>query len=218
MSAVRDQPAATVTPRPDEERRPGAGGALLLAAASAAGFVLLSWWAVWTPAGQSFDDRAMVWIAAHLPGQGVATDLLGVVSAGAVLLGTVVLALLALAVHGPRRAVAVAGVAAGLPVLARLLKLVLDRPDLVDGSANSLPSGHTAAVAGLAMAFVLAVPGLVRGLTLALVVPVVLAAGYATVVLQWHRPSDAAAAALLAVTVGALAHVVAPPRRRRSRA
>ena len=213
MSAVRDLPATEVAPRREPPRhRPT--GALLLAAASALGFVVLSWWAVRTPSGQSFDDRAMVWIAVHLPGQRASTDLLGLVSAGAVLLGAAVLALLALAVHGPRRAVAVAGVALGLPVLARLLKLVLDRPDLVDGSANSLPSGHTAAVAGLAMAFVLAVPALLRGLTLALVVPVVLAAGYATVVLQWHRPSDAAAAALLAVTVGALAHAAAPPRRR----
>ena len=171
--------------------------------------------AVLTPEGQHLDDRLMLWAASTLPGQGRSAQLLGLVSAGTVLLAGLALGLLALAVHGPRRAAAVVATVGATPVLARLLKLLLDRPDLVEGAAgNSLPSGHTAAVAGLAAGLVLAVPRLLNGTALLAGTAAAGVAGAATVLLRWHRPSDVVAAVLLAAVVGGIAHALAPPARR----
>ncbi|ROR90295.1 phosphatase PAP2 family protein [Nocardioides aurantiacus] len=171
--------------------------------------------AVLTPEGQYLDDRLMVWAADTLPGRGTSAELLALVSAGTVLLAGLALGLLALAVHGPRRALAVVATVGATPVLARLLKLLLDRPELVAGAAgNSLPSGHTAAVAGLAAGLVLAVPRLLNGTALLAGTAAAAVAGAATVMLRWHRPSDVVAAVLLAAVVGGIAHALAPPARR----
>lgn len=174
--------------------------------------------AVLTPEGQYLDDRLMRWAADTLPGRGTSAEVLALVSAGTVLLAGLALGLLALVVHGPRRAVAVVATVGATPLLARLLKLLLDRPELVGGAAgNSLPSGHTAAVAGLAAGLVLAVPRLLNGTALLAGAAAAGVAGAATVMLRWHRPSDVVAAVLLAAVVGGIAHALAPPARRRER-
>ncbi len=191
--------------------RRGVGLAVLAGTA----LVLVYVAAVLTPEGQYVDERLMSWAAGTLPGQGTSAEVLGLVSAGTVLLGGLALGLLALVVHGPRRAVAVVATVGATPVLARLLKLVLDRPELIDGgAANSLPSGHTAAVAGLAAGLALAVPRLLNGTALLAGTAAAGVAGAATVLLRWHRPSDVVAAVLLAAVVGGLAHALAPPARR----
>lgn len=201
---------------PDRSRAVRRG--LGLAVVAGLALVLVYVAAVLTPEGQYLDDRLMVWAAETLPGHGTSAEVLALVSAGTLLLAGLALGLLALAVHGPRRAAAVVLTVGATPVLARLLKLVLDRPALVDGAAaNSLPSGHTAAVAGLAAGLVLAVPRLLNGPALLAGAAAAGVAGAATVLLRWHRPSDALAAVLLAAVVGGLAHAVAPPRRRTGR-
>ena len=90
--------------------------------------------------------------------------------------------------------------------VAELLKLVLDRPGFLAGTAgNSFPSGHVAAVAGLGVAVVVAVPGASRWFVAALVAgPAAALTGLATVVMQWHRPSGVVGSVLLAVTIGVL--------------
>jgi membrane-associated phospholipid phosphatase len=186
-----------------------------LAVAAAAALVLVYAAAVLTPEGQYVDQRLMSWAAGTLPGQGTSAEVLGLVSTGTVLLGGLALGLIALVVHGPRRAVAVVAAVGATPVLARLLKLVLDRPELIgSGTANSLPSGHTAAVAGLAAGLALAVPRLLSRTALVAGAAAAGMAGAATVVLRWHRPSDVVAAVLLAAVVGGVAHALAPPARR----
>ncbi|WP_445257063.1 phosphatase PAP2 family protein [Nocardioides aurantiacus] len=204
-------PAPPATTGRGRDVRRGLGLAVL------AGLALVGVYAaaVLTPEGQYLDDRLMLWAANRLPGQGRSAQLLGLVSAGTVLLAGLALGLLALVVHGPRRAVAVVATVGATPVLARLLKVVLDRPELVDGAAgNSLPSGHTAAVAGLAAGLVLAVPRLLNGTALLAGAAAAGVAGAATVLLRWHRPSDVVAAVLLAAVVGGIAHALAPPARR----
>jgi hypothetical protein len=70
-------------------------------------------------------------------------------------------------------------------------KAVLVRPALLsETAANSPPSGHVAAVAGLAVAAVLVVPGSLRKTVAALGSVAVGPTGLATVALRWHRPSD----------------------------
>ena len=87
----------------------------------------------------------------------------------------------------------------------QVLKAVLDRPSLLDATGlNSFPSGHVAAIAGLAAALALAVPCVLRRLTVVLALPVVAVVGVATVVLEWHRPSDVIASVLIAVALAGL--------------
>lgn len=82
-----------------------------------------------------------------------------------------------------------------------LLRLV--SPDTVLWAAAALTA--LAAVAGLAVAAVLAVPPALRELAAAAGVAAVALTGLAAVTLQWHRPSDILASALLAAAVGGLA-------------
>ncbi|MDX6372990.1 MAG: hypothetical protein QOD98_1978 [Nocardioidaceae bacterium] len=159
---------------------------------------------VWTPAGQLLDQQAMRWVAAHTALDSGAALVLGALTATTVAVATAALVLVALAVHGARRALVVGLAPPVVLALARLLKLFLERPDLLPSDyANSFPSGHVAAVAAVAASVALALPDRFRGRALAtlLAVPVAVTA-VATVVLRWHRPSDTLGGALLAVLVG----------------
>src|SRR5699024_2118715 len=78
-----------------------------------------------------------------------------------------------------------------------LKKVVLDRPDLVDGiaqRANSLPSGHTTVAASVAVAVLLLVPRSLRPAMALLGGGYAAATGIATLIGGWHRPSDVIAA------------------------
>jgi membrane-associated phospholipid phosphatase len=91
---------------------------------------------------------------------------------------------------------------------AAALKAVLVRPALLDGTANSLPSGHVAAVAGLAAALALVCAPTGRVLVAVAGLGAVATTGLATLALAWHRPSDVVASGLLAVGVAAVAGAV----------
>lgn len=182
---------------------------LLGSLAAFAGLYLL---AVHTATGQTLDTAVMVRLGDLADRNAVveqAATLLGWVSPATVLLATVAVGLLALMVHGAATAAAALVTAVGTILGAQVLKLVLVRPDVVETSSafgsNSLPSGHAAAVAGVLAALVIGlrlhasraawlVAGLLTGVT-----------GLATVVLQWHRPSDIVASALLAIAVASVA-------------
>ena len=188
--------------------------AVVASAGVAASYLL----AVWTPAGQYVDSRLMTWAAA-VAGDTRWADLVlsDLVRVPFLLLATAVAVALAGLVHGAGRALAVAGVAAGTVLASQVLKAVLDRPSLLDGTAlNSFPSGHVAAVAGLAAAVSLAVPRVLRRLAVVVAAPVVAAVGLATVVLEWHRPSDVVASVLIAVALTGLAEALTPGRRSRT--
>ena len=106
--------------------------------------------------------------------------------------------------------------AGGTAVSAMYLKDHLVRPlDVGERIAgNSFPSGHVAVASVLAGALVVATRGAVRVLMAVVGVALVLGMGYATVVLQWHRPSDGVGAVLLACSSFAAATVVAHVVRR----
>jgi hypothetical protein len=94
--------------------------------------------------------------------------------------------------------------------LARLLRLILERPDLGDYAyhENTLPSGHVAAATSLVVAIGILLPVNWRGRILtALAVITVTAAGAASFLTLAHRPSDVIAAILL---VGVLGSILLP--------
>jgi membrane-associated phospholipid phosphatase len=170
---------------------------------AASGFVLLYLAAVATRAGQVLDDAAMHALSELVEPRQWAGLVLHWVSAGSLLGLSAALGLVTWVLRG--RGVALLGaLTTGVVVLsAQSLKLLLQRPELAAGPAtNSFPSGHVAVVAGLAAAVVVgAGPGVARRVALVLLTPVVGLAGLATVVLQWHRPSDVLGSVLLSVAV-----------------
>jgi len=174
----------------------------LAAAALSLTYVL----AVWTRAGQALDTHAMVLTAQYLAGAGWTDGLLDLISPGSVALALVVLGGLVWVLDGAVTAVAATATAVGTILGAAALKALLIRPALLDDAANSLPSGHVAAVAGLAAGAALAASRSTRTLVVIAGVAAVAVTGLATSALEWHRPSDVLASALLAVLMAATAH------------
>lgn len=174
------------------------------AAWAAAGFGLLYLVSVGTLLGQRLDDAAMRWTAATVNDDSWARVLLTWISAGSVLTVGATVAAVTAVTRGPRTAVL--GALSGAAVLlgAEVLKLALTRPGFsVDTVANSFPSGHVAAVTGLAVGLLVGVPGGPwRPAALLVAGPAVALTGLATVVLEWHRPSDVLGSMLLGVVVG----------------
>ena len=216
MATTGTVPRARATvERPVATTAPVGWGTALVAGLGVAAVYLL---AVWTAVGQYVDDRLMTWSATTAGDARWAEALLGdLVRVPLLLLATAVVVLVAGLAYGVRRALVVAAVAGGTVLASQVLKDVLDRPSLLDATAlNSFPSGHVAAVAGLAAALTLAVPRVLRRAAVVLALPVVAVVGLATVVLEWHRPSDVIASVLIAVALAGLGEALTPGRRLRT--
>lgn len=184
----------------------------IAAAVLAGGLVYLIWWAmVSTRTGQRIDSLALEgsrvgsW---RLDEQ--ADQLLGTVSVPMV--GGIIVAVLLIGALRGRwvAAIAAAVAVAGANVTTQVLKmLVFRRDDLLGLGAwngtNTLPSGHTTVAAAGLVGLMLVVPPWLRSITTALGVVGVSAYGFATLVNHWHRPSDVAAAVLVAAGWGCLA-------------
>lgn len=195
------------------EKRPLPGVASPIAAAVVSGtLVWLLWWTLVThKSGQSLEALALEgsrigsW---RLDEQ--ADQLLGTVSVPMVA-ATIIAVLLIGILRGRWLAgVAAATAVAGANVTTQVLKYqVFERDDLLRlgawNSANTLPSGHTTVAAAGLVGLILVVPPILRSLTTAIGVVGVSAYGFATLVNHWHRPSDVAAAVLVACTWGYLA-------------
>lgn len=201
----------TAPPRP----LPGVASPIA-AAVLAGGLVWLTWWSlVSTRNGQALDALALegsrvgIW---RLDDE--ADRLLGTVSVPmvAAMIGVVVLI-------GVLRARWVAAIAASIAIAGAnlttqvLKSLVFQRDDLLGLGAwngtNTLPSGHTTVAAAGVVGLLLVVPPSLRSLTTAVGVIGVSSYGFATLVNHWHRPSDVAAAVLVASGWGYLAVAVA---------
>lgn len=197
-------------PSPDPRPLPGIASPIA-AAVLAAGLVWLTWWAlVTTRSGQRLDALALegsrigAW---RLDEQ--ADQLLGTISVPMV--GATIVAVVLI---GGLRGRWLAGVAAavavaGANVTTQVLKYqFLSRDDLLDlgawNSTNTLPSGHTTVAAAGLVGLILVVPPTLRSITTAIGVIGVSAYGFATLVNHWHRPSDVAAAVLVACAWGYL--------------
>lgn len=191
-------PAAR-TRRPVRPVRP-----VLVAVVAGLGLLATYVVAVRTDAGQLVDTQVMEHLVAALERPAWAVDTLHLVGPLSVLLGLAALVGIAMLTRGADAAWTVVITVVVTVGAAAVLKEVLDRPALPDVAPNSLPSGHVAAVAGLAVAAYLIAGRMLRPLVLLLGVAAVAVTGLATVALGWHRPSDIVASALVAITVGAV--------------
>jgi len=180
--------------------------------------VLALWgvWATWdtfvvSGRGQRADQLALEGAA---NGKGVLWELaepvLGVVSNTFVGLGLAVAVILALARGRWWLAAQVAILVAGSNLSTQVIKVILDRPPLLDvarADINTLPSGHTTVAASVAAGLLIAVPRRWRPVVAVAGAAYTAATGVSTLIGQWHRPSDVVAAVLvvLAWSVGVCA-------------
>lgn len=189
---------------------PSVGSPLAGAALAGAG-VWLVWWALVSKrAGQALDALALEGSrlgSSRLDDQ--ADQLLSTVSVPmvAAIIGVVVL----IGVLRGRWVAALAAAIAvgGANVTTQVLKhRLFERDDLLGlgawNATNTLPSGHTTVAAAALTGLLLVVPPALRSLTAAIGVLTVTAYGFATLVNHWHRPSDVAAAVLVACGWGGL--------------
>lgn len=166
----------------------------------------------------------------HLAERGSRT---GSVAAAIVLLGDpgALLPLLALACgialarRRPRAALAALAVVAGANLTTQVFKALLAHPrfEAILGAeqigANSFPSGHTTAVASIAIAFAFVAPREWRPAVALVGAGLVAAVGCSLVALDWHYPSDVLGGILVAAGWGfavlaGLRGTEAKPRRR----
>lgn len=200
LAAVHTAPTVPLLDAPP--RRTGSGGrvaavlAILVGAATVVGAYVL---AVLDPTGRALDDAVMD-RAVGIGLRGEALGILELVGVPTVALAVVVLAGVALARGRVDRAVGVVALVLGAQLVTQVLKAGLVRPDSLDG--NSLPSGHVTLVASLGLALVLVVPRALRPLAGLVAVTVTAAAGVATMLAGWHRPSDVLAAVGVVVATG----------------
>ncbi|MBK8459148.1 MAG: phosphatase PAP2 family protein [Micropruina sp.] len=199
----------------DEVAQPGLSAPALAALVAGAGVYGVWWGAVNTATGQRLDHLAF--LGSKIGSWRVSDEamrLLDMVSVPAVAVAVAVVMLIALLRRRWALSLLAAGVVIGANLTSQALKnWVFTREDLIDlgpygGLANSLPSGHTTVAASAAVAALLVVPAALRAVTAGLGVVIVTAFGFATLVGQWHRASDAIAAVLVAAS-WAFAGVVA---------
>lgn len=179
---------------------PLALGPPLLGALLSAGAAFASWrFFVATRRGQLLDALALAGSnigASRLDTQ--SQRLLEVVSVPTVAVMIAVVMLIALLRGKWLLGVVAALVIAGSNVTTQVLKYqAFTRRDLLgDGATltNTLPSGHATVAAAGALGLLLVVPPVLRAVTAATGAVTVTAFGYATLVNQWHRPSDVIAA------------------------
>ncbi|MET9303126.1 phosphatase PAP2 family protein [Micromonospora aurantiaca (nom. illeg.)] len=187
---------------------------VVLALIQTAAFGLVWRFAVHTELGQWLDTVALT---GNRIGQdridGPVNTLLNAMSVVSLLAATAVIGFIAL-IRG-RKALAVTAtlLIAGANVTTQLLKYYLVRPDFgIDperaAAGNSLPSGHTAVAASVAIALILVLPRKLRVAGAFLGAGYAAAAGVATLSAGWHRPSDAVAAYLVVGAWAAAAGLV----------
>jgi membrane-associated phospholipid phosphatase len=184
---------------------------VVLALAQTATFVVVWRAALHTELGQWVDTVA-------LTGNRIGQDriaepvdrILNTMSAVSLLAATAVIGFIALIRRRVALAVTATLLIAGANVTTQLLKHFLTRPDYgIDpervAAGNSLPSGHAAVAASVALALILVLPTTVRVLGAFLGTGYAAIAGVATLSAGWHRPSDAVAAFLVVGVWAALA-------------
>lgn len=187
---------------------------VVLALIQTAAFGLVWRFAVHTELGQWLDTVALT---GNRIGQdridGPVDTILNAMSVVSLLAATAVIGFIAL-IRG-RKALAVTAtlLIAGANVTTQLLKYYLVRPDFgIDperaAAGNSLPSGHTAVAASVAIALILVLPRKLRVAGAFLGAGYAAAAGVATLSAGWHRPSDAVAAYLVVGAWAAAAGLV----------
>jgi PAP2 superfamily len=161
--------------------------------------------AVRTTTGQEVENAALSAVGDKPELQERADDDLRDLTERSLVVAAVVVVAIALAQRRPRLAIALVVLVGGSIVSTEVLKRVLlARPPLASSTGalaeNSFPSGHATVATALAVAFVLALPPVLRGVA---TVPAALYAsvrGWQTVTAGWHRGSDVIGAVLVVMT------------------
>lgn len=173
--------------------------AVALTVVGAALTAVVAYLALDTAAGQRWDNRAMLAIAA--PTDVVLQMLRGLSTVSVATTGIAMgICMLAALMRGRwALAVAAAVLVTGANVTTQLLKyVVLDRADLGVPSSlyvpNSLPSGHTTVVVSLSLAAVIVAPKRLRALAILGASAMSTLVGVSVILGRWHRPSDVVAA------------------------
>lgn len=190
----------------------------LLIAVQLVSFVALWRFAVQTEHGQLLDTIAL---EGNSIGQDEIHDLvaqvLNAMSVVSLLIATAIVGFIALARGRIGLAVVATLLVAGANATTQVLKNLIVRPDLgIDPeraqAGNSLPSGHTAVAASVAVALVLVLPAKVRALGAVVGAAYTAVAGVATLSAGWHRPSDAVASVLVVGVWAAVAGLLLLPQ------
>lgn len=206
-TGISSAPAVTAPQSPAADHTMSRPAAVALKATVA--IAAIYGFAVVMPWGQAIDTEIMITTARVLGEPAWAQTVLDLVARSTVLVAAAALAGSALLRGRPVQAACAFGVATVTPAAASVLKAWLDRPSYgVGDMLNSLPSGHVAAVAGLAAAAWFVTEPAWRASCAVAGAGAVTATGLATITLQWHRPSDVAAAIALAIAVAAVGAVV----------
>ncbi len=180
-------------------------GTIAHALAAAGALVLLYVTFRLTVAGSHVDETVRSTVARDgRSAKPVALDVLGLINPASLLLAVLLLSLVAWRTHGRRAAMwlalEIATVVAASQVLKAVLPKLSSRTAELTVGGGSFPSGHTTIAAALTLALVAVLPERWNAAPRVLVVPVVTVFAVATVVAGWHRPSDAVAGVLLALT------------------
>ncbi|MEV4825710.1 phosphatase PAP2 family protein [Micromonospora sp. NPDC049274] len=187
---------------------------VVLALVQAAAFLAVWRVAVHTEIGQWVDTVALTGNQiGHDRIDGPVDRILNAMSVVSLLAATAMIGFIALIRGRIALAVTATLLIAGANVSTQLLKYGLSRPDLgLDPErvavGNSLPSGHTAVAASVAVALMLVLPPKVRAVGAFVGASYAAIAGVATLSAGWHRPSDAVAAYLVVGVWAALAGLV----------
>ncbi|MEX2183250.1 MAG: phosphatase PAP2 family protein [Chloroflexota bacterium] len=200
VSSLPDTP--DLPARPDPTRRFALAGAGFLAVVVA---IYLAF--VTTEAGQRIENAALH--ASSLRADSVRADSLAYLNQVSIV--TFVAAMTAVALVGllRRRAglgVLAVGVMGSAALVAQASKVVLPRPELLEGPAwllrNSFPSGTATVAASIGIAALMVVPDRLRWLTLVAAAALAAVIGQATQVTGWHRASDVLGGVALAAAFG----------------
>jgi len=139
---------------------------------------------------------------------GAATETLTAVSLAFAATAALGLFIMALARGGFGLATAVVVLLGGANLTAQVLKLLLERPnllrDVVYATGNSFPSGHVTIVSSLGLACVLVVPRRVRTAVAFAAATVIAAVGVSTMIAGWHRLADVEGAILISLAWASL--------------
>lgn len=165
--------------------------------------------AVWTVAGQRFENAGLRGADRGDHTTFLATqDSLSTVTVALLIVMSVGVGIIVLLRRRFDLLLAAAVIVGGSLVITEVLKrFVLPRPDLVgtteDFYVNSFPSGHTTIAMSLLVVLLLVVPYSLRGITMFLAIPVATGIAAYTITAQWHRVSDTFGADLVVLIVAA---------------
>jgi membrane-associated phospholipid phosphatase len=166
--------------------------------------------AVWTPAGQRFEDAVLR--AAELAGGGTAAGALDTFTVPALVAATAAVLAVGLVRRRPLLGYLAAGVIVASVLTTELLQHSVLRPILIEHGRRrddqSFPSGHAAVAMAVMCALVLVAPYRFRGAAVLFTSVGAAGVGLATVTASWHRPSDTIGSDLIVVIYACVAVAV----------